>query len=432
MINTCGCLIRKAKGLSSLRREQDNQQLWDFARTWIKRFNDAENSNVAEKLIYLWVTVNAWASKVVPDLTKNHQDAYLVHCMAKDELLNQRFVKAYKSLSEFKSNVDQFLGVAPVFQALWLRNKGIPSWNRDEDRSEYTKRVESSSTYIPNNRPNKPPYSAFAPSCAFDHINWGEAIPADWPHVISMIYQVRCNLFHGGKNFNHEGDRLFIELAYKILWEIWQEELPSSILSHKKSWDEILIRSGFLFKRNQEQYDFSEELQDNFDYFEKLVEKGGFGRIEGFIFFPDDQRINENQWLQIVKESQGGAESCRPDELKFLEPYMAGFVRWINVLGIKTSFSCDGVRQRQRPMIEIVGNDSLKIANWLLAPKKIEIKKSHRNRNYQEIAHVRQLRSSNHRNLSEPVFLLDTAEWLYKNQIALKSVCDSMKRMSVI
>ena len=92
----CGQLTWKAKNLESMNRQYDNEDLWIFVKSWIHRFAETDEENVAEKLIYLWVTVNAWASKSVPDLSRNHEDGYLVHCMAKDKNLSQRFEEVYR------------------------------------------------------------------------------------------------------------------------------------------------------------------------------------------------------------------------------------------------------------------------------------------------------------------------------------------------
>lgn len=46
-------------------------------------------------------------------------------------------------------------------------------------------------------------------------------MPIDWAHVLVSIYKVRCNLFHGGKSFLYESDKVFVELSFKILWEVW-------------------------------------------------------------------------------------------------------------------------------------------------------------------------------------------------------------------
>ena len=52
-----------------------------------------------------------------------------------------------------------------------------------------------------------------------------EDIPADWRHVMAAIYQVRCNLFHGGKAYYPE-DIEFVGLAYELLWGVWKSFIP--------------------------------------------------------------------------------------------------------------------------------------------------------------------------------------------------------------
>jgi hypothetical protein len=113
--------------------------LWNFARSWIRRFEATDEQNAAERLIYLWVTVNAWASQTVEDMTKNHIDAYLVHCMAKDSILARRFDEKYQVNEVFTKHVDEFLALAPVFQALWLRNNYIEPWIMTEPRINFVK-----------------------------------------------------------------------------------------------------------------------------------------------------------------------------------------------------------------------------------------------------------------------------------------------------
>ena len=86
-----------------------------------------------------------------------------------------------------------------MFRALWLRNNGISPWHIDEDRRGYVQGVLARHPYIKSRRKNEKEIPAFAPLCAEDHLSAEESIPADWPHVLSMIYQVRCNLFHAAR-----------------------------------------------------------------------------------------------------------------------------------------------------------------------------------------------------------------------------------------
>jgi len=109
-----------------------------------------------------------------------------------------------------------------------MRNNHVDGWDFDrESRLEFVHRVIERNPYNTSNKGEK--FPAFSPSCALEHITVGESIPKTWPHVIHMIYQIRCNLFHGGKNYSEERDRIFIELAYSIAWEMWKPELPERL-----------------------------------------------------------------------------------------------------------------------------------------------------------------------------------------------------------
>jgi hypothetical protein len=45
----------------------------------------------------------------------------------------------------------------------------------------------------------------------------GEQCPIDWPHTITGIYKVRCNLFHGQKAAHSEMDRHIVAAAFRTL-----------------------------------------------------------------------------------------------------------------------------------------------------------------------------------------------------------------------
>ena len=199
----------------------DNAALWDFLKGWLKKFEKTSENNYAEKFIFLWVSVNAWLSKSVPDITQNHKDEYLIACLSKDKKFQTRFNCLLESIS-FKELIKELWELLPIFQSLWLSNEQIPPWNK-----EHRNRMSWLMDVIPKIK--REPFTPYAPKCFLQHNKRGEEIPRDWPHVISVIYQIRCNLFHGGKSYSRESDRLFLKLAYEILWQMWEEEIPEYI-----------------------------------------------------------------------------------------------------------------------------------------------------------------------------------------------------------
>jgi len=199
--------------------------LWDFLEIWITKVSSVPNENYAEKMIFLWVAVNAWASKSVPDLSKNHIDAYLVQCMSVDPALNDRFNTLYRNSNVFMTKVDELYQLVPVFQSIWLNNNCIDEWEMKRDRMFFLRDVFNKDPFVDSEGGSRK--AMFSPPCAKKHFEKNEEIPVDWSHVLSVIYQIRCNLFHGGKSYTRETDQKFMQLAYEILWEVWKCEIPS-------------------------------------------------------------------------------------------------------------------------------------------------------------------------------------------------------------
>lgn len=353
----CGQLTWKAKEQSGLNRTPDTSELWNFARTWINRFKHTHEGNFAEKFIYLWVTVNAWLSMSVPDASKNHEDAYLIHSMASDQTFKERFLMIVKDDENFRDKAKELISLAPVFQVLWMRNNHIGSWDMNETRKEYIENIKSKNPY--HNTRDGQKYPAFAPACAFEHLDISEPIPLDWPHVLHMIYQIRCNLFHGGKSYDSMRDKLFIELAYTILWKIWKQEIPSHYydITENIEWERAFIRSGFVFKKKCNTFDFSEETESNRQFLKSVLEKINLSSyLQGSLFSPLNTSIEEAGWLNAIEDSHGGAEGGTSEELRIMDTYVAGIIRWINKIGIETWNSCDG-HERRNPTIQINDNN---------------------------------------------------------------------------
>jgi len=358
---SCGTLTYKAKHQRGLNRVEPDSELWDFVETWVRRFRtpppalrrgprsapEAGTGRDFEKFIFLWVSINAWASMAVPDQTRNHEDAYLVHSMARDPELNEQFSRLLKN-DRFSENVKAFADLGPVFQVLWLRNKGISAWRKEEgeSRADYVARVFGQDPFhrvTRNDQVQKLP--AFSPACAEKHLTDGENIPADWPHLLHMIYQVRCNLFHGGKTYESAADRAFVDLAFKILWRVWQQVAPSKV-SGLISWRRAFIRSGIRFTESDSCLNLV-ETEGNLNFVRKVLDVIGWaGQLNGSKFELPVQRCDEIEWLAAWEQCRGGAEGgplgFDKIELAIMDTHLSGVVRWLNGLGIKTTISCEG------------------------------------------------------------------------------------------
>ncbi|MCU0237682.1 MAG: hypothetical protein MUC72_11460 [Acidobacteria bacterium] len=413
----CGALTAEAGELQVLNRPAENAELWDFVRSWLRRFAKADGDKAAERFVCLWAAVMAWAAKGVPDLRRAQEETYLAHGLARDLRLAERFANLYKIDREFHKKVDRFLALSPVFQAAWLQKAALADWDPAQDRRAYiAKAMEKADADAPN---------PFAPACGRGHIQAGEKIPADWAHVFSMIAQARRNLFHGGKNYKNAGERQFLEPAMSILWEVWRFELPSGLLLSRVSWLRALLRSGFMAREAENRISLADETEANRKYLQKLLAAGHFGTLKNGVFLPNEPYVEESYWLRAVDSTHGSAEGGQADDLAIMDTHMAGLVRWLNQVGIGTELSCDGHGEK-KPFFLAVDEDSARLAAWLLNFRASQFNQSGKT--------VKYAGSGPNPNAAKPAErlkkMLDVAEWLAKNREDLKVMVAAMRKVS--
>jgi len=187
-----------------------------FSKPWLIRANNAlKKSDYFEGMIYLWVIFNSWLSSICKDYRKAETDRYLVESAGWDDSLRNTFEQRKQDDPDFLEHIQKFVSIMPVFKNRAIRNLKIDPWDGDEDtRNLFRDKLfrQENEGYL-----NKKDY---APHCYREH----NVLPGDWAHVLRAIYAVRCDLFHGGKSFLYYGDKVFVELAFKILWTAWGEE----------------------------------------------------------------------------------------------------------------------------------------------------------------------------------------------------------------
>ena len=200
------------------------QEFWMFARPWLLRARRAgfTKDEPFGGLIYLWVTFNAWVGQIIADRTMVEDDWYLVEAAGCDEKLGHDFQRLITEDPGFESIVSQFAELWPIFKVRALLDKNLGPWKgtvaeRPRYRYECFTKSLKTSDFAPrcfqNHQPDPTNPKTFSPS----------NVPIDWPHTLSAIYRVRCNLFHGGKSFVNSGDRIFVQYAFLILWRVWGE-----------------------------------------------------------------------------------------------------------------------------------------------------------------------------------------------------------------
>ncbi len=413
-----------------------------FAQQWILKFNEANRANVAEKMIYLWVTVNAWASIVVPDKTRNHEDAYLIHAMSADAVFVERFKELMAKQTHFSTRVNELVNLAPVFQVLWLRNKNIEAWEPENPRKGYVQKVLAKEPFkiLKNKDGSESKLYHYRPECAQRHIDKNEPMPADWPHTLHIIYQIRCNLFHGGKNYSSERDRRFIELAFKIIWDMFEPEFRRlnviNTFKHSSvSWQRLFIRSGFYFEKLNNVYNFNCENKHNISYLLEIMSSLGLAEQfsnTGNAFSPETKEYNQEDWLSAIEALHAGAEGGPSDmeqiELKIMDTYMAGIVRWLNYIGLSTTYSCDG-HNTQTPVIAFAQSDGSIIFENILNIICPSMKLVRRSRDSNTVS-LSVRRANNHRDFDRSR-LPALAEELYRNKDDLKILVNVMSRINI-
>lgn len=217
----CG-LITCISTKSRLDRKQLPFAFGDFVEPWLTRALAARERQEAfwafEAFIFLWVTFNAWLSAAVADRNQTENDRYLVETAGVDPQL----CTAFEGLkcADGKDVVERFRSLWPVFKVRALMKHRIEPWEEHrEARDTYRERCIARGITC----------REYAPRCFANHQHDPThpdpaLVPLDWAHTMSAIYQMRCNLFHGGKSFAHSSDYRLVEMSFDILWKVWGEQ----------------------------------------------------------------------------------------------------------------------------------------------------------------------------------------------------------------
>jgi hypothetical protein len=172
-----------------------------FRRAW-NEFQTTPNE-IFEPFIFLWFAFNGWAACV----TDRDRDFEIIDALAASPKMNEDFDQLLRDAnSELNSNATIFSQLLPIFDVKTLRQR-VPSvpYELGQDRSAHVR------YYIERGA------DRFQPQCWVRHIESGEPLPIDWPHLLKPIYKIRCNLFHGQKSPHSEMDRRIVSAAFLTL-----------------------------------------------------------------------------------------------------------------------------------------------------------------------------------------------------------------------
>ncbi len=149
-----------------------------FIREWLKRA-ERENEPVddADRFISLWIAFNGWLKK---ECGENTNDREMVKRAKGNKTLKEIFGELSDSDRGFKTNLSQLMRYIVIDM-------------RDPSDEQRKKRCTG-----------------------------------DYESFLDTIYQIRCNLFHGRKNFEEDKkDRELVTLALKLLRPLFKKLLEN-------------------------------------------------------------------------------------------------------------------------------------------------------------------------------------------------------------
>jgi hypothetical protein len=170
-----------------------------FKRAWQARDSQAEDC--FEAFIFAWFAVNGWAA-CVADID---QDRAYLDALMHDQAIRSQFAQLLAvSDSAFAASAREFAQQWPIFEVKSLRQRGILQLDSGERRAAISRYFAAGAT-------------RFEPQCWKRHVDAGAQVPLDWPHTLTALYRVRCNLFHGEKAAHSEMDQRVVSVAFRTL-----------------------------------------------------------------------------------------------------------------------------------------------------------------------------------------------------------------------
>jgi hypothetical protein len=169
-----------------------------FDRAWKSR--DCEPNDSFEPFIFTWISFNGWAACV----TEKDSDRDWLKSLMSSIQLCQDYENIIKQDSYLSQCAHEFYDLWPIFKAQEIRRRGV-------QRCYEGNRNDVTNHYIKSNIRN------YEPQCWKRHNDERSKVPLDWPHTLSAIYRVRCNLFHGEKFAHSEMDVSIVSSAFRVL-----------------------------------------------------------------------------------------------------------------------------------------------------------------------------------------------------------------------
>jgi len=177
-------------------------------KSWFRRASQMRTRpefNAFECFIFTWISFNSWGAVV----TEEDSDAAMIKELMIDGTMNEKFNKLINNNSSItKKSVSELSEIWPIYKSQEIRRKGKFSYGNRKQQIEHYHDIG-----IDN----------FEPKCYWRHVENNEGIPQDWPHILTTIYRVRCNLFHGEKSIISENDEDIVRRSLNVLFHFIDE-----------------------------------------------------------------------------------------------------------------------------------------------------------------------------------------------------------------
>ncbi len=145
------------------------QKIKNLVKIWYKKAKFEQDP--FSKFVFLWICFNAWLDYKSGEFLDSEMIKWLIGqtSSTSDLVLNYEMAK---KTEPFKGNLKTLVNLSPVYDP---RGRRSPIEIKDEN---------------------------------------------DFENIVKVIYRVRCNLFHGGKEADNSRDRKLVEVSKRIL-EKW-------------------------------------------------------------------------------------------------------------------------------------------------------------------------------------------------------------------
>lgn len=145
-------------------------------KKWFKKSqNSITIDDNFDRFIALWIAFNGWTNI---ETNKTDDSKWIKEVSKSGGVLGENYRRLLEDNSNFKPKVKALKEAAPVYDMRYLN---------DSNKAKEISNIE----------------------------NLGE--------VLEVIYQIRCNLFHGAKDLEDERDHDLVKLAYDILTELFKK-----------------------------------------------------------------------------------------------------------------------------------------------------------------------------------------------------------------